>query len=572
MEAYSVKGAKWVVIPALIIAAWVVLSRCILSWPLDVHLRDDAYYYFCWARSMANGDGPCVTPGVATSGVQILWALLLSGVAFVCGSAVLPAASVFLGMALHLGTAVMVYRAARPQHTIGLLAACAYAGAPFLATEAMNGQETALACFALALFLLVHHKGPRAFLWAGFFVVAARADLILLVAVVALVEPRARAARIVLTALIFAMYAGVNLLVAGHWMQDSAEPIPWLIEQEFDTTFGARMELLWQHTWAILLGSPFRLSSTPMAMAWFLVAWFGIRRRESRFAWLLLGALSLVCLHYYWRCYPRDYYFVPFGIAMVLATLRLCQLVPRLGFALLVLAVVGNGYRFFRYPVRTFQWQREMTMAGQFINEFIPADEPIGCFNSGIVMWHRESHVINLDGVVNRPAFEALKRGELLAYLKKQNVRYLVDNPAQFEQAGVHANGRHFGESFDASTDLEEVVRFTWPGDKKPRGRAGMEHFSLYRIRAEGRAPFFPHDGFLEDARDLGDAPKGRYVQWAGMVNVELKVNGVVVLTFEKEIIHVIQIPFSKWYRDGESVTVSAGQWGNESVLIIAPK
>jgi len=99
---------------------------------------------------------------------------------------VLPAASVFLGMALHLGTAVMVYRAARPQHTIGLLAACAYAGAPFLATEAMNGQETALACFALALFLLVYHKGPRAFLWAGFFVVAARADLILLVAVVAL--------------------------------------------------------------------------------------------------------------------------------------------------------------------------------------------------------------------------------------------------------------------------------------------------------------------------------------------------------------------------------------------------
>jgi hypothetical protein len=570
----------WVVVPMIGLAMWVVIDRCLGSWPLDVHLRDDAYYYFCWARSLANGDGPCVTPGVATSGIHILWASLLTAVSFVCGSACLPAASVFLGLGLHLATGGLLYRVARPRRSLGITVASAYIGSPFLATEAMNGQETALACFALALFLSVQHRGPKAFLWGGVFAVLARSDLILIVVAMALVEPRARAPRLVLTGLVFAIYAGVNFVIAGSWLQDSAAPIPWLIEQEFDVVAGMRMDVIGNHAIAVLTGSPFRLASTPMAVAWLLAAWLGLRRRDSRFAWLLSGAVSIVCVHYFWRCYPRDYYFAPFGVAAALATLRLCQWTPRTGVVLLLLAVGWNGYRYVRYLMPTRNWQREMTMAGRFVNTFVPAEEPIGCFNAGIVTWHREGVVVNLDGVVNRPAFAALRRGALLAYLREKGVRFLLDNPAQFAREGTHANGRHFGAGFRADRDLKESARFTWPGDRTSRGREGMSFFSLYRIVRTGEEPFL-FDYTIDPILDLGDVPGGRCVTWGGQGLVLRSDDGVVMRADPDAdgVANVVQVPWDGRFPlrlyTGQTTGQTTGRLpdaGKDPVLVVAPK
>jgi hypothetical protein len=50
-------------------------------------LRDDAFYEFAWAANLAAGRGPVVSDGVWTSGVQVLWCLLLVPVASHRGSA-----------------------------------------------------------------------------------------------------------------------------------------------------------------------------------------------------------------------------------------------------------------------------------------------------------------------------------------------------------------------------------------------------------------------------------------------------------------------------------------------------
>ena len=41
-------------------------------------IPDDAFYYFVWARSLAAGQGPVVSDGTWTSGVHVLWGLLLT--------------------------------------------------------------------------------------------------------------------------------------------------------------------------------------------------------------------------------------------------------------------------------------------------------------------------------------------------------------------------------------------------------------------------------------------------------------------------------------------------------------
>ena len=119
-------------------------------------------------------------------------------------------------------------------------------------------------------------------------------------------------------------------------------------------------------------------------------------------------------------------------------------------------------------------------MAGRFLREFVGTNELVGCFNAGVVGFVDGGLVINLDGVVNRAAFEALQRGDLTGYLDAQNARFVLDVPVQFEVENdwPHASGRHFGGGFDPTRDLEEIARFDVPGVE---GHApGMDSVRLY--------------------------------------------------------------------------------------------
>ena len=103
------------VVLALAVAAGVVLWLRLDTGPAPEvsRFRDDAYYFFSWARSVGSGDGPCVTPGVPTSGVQLLWGGLLALAAAAGGAGSLPAVAHVLGLALHAATAVAVWQLLR---------------------------------------------------------------------------------------------------------------------------------------------------------------------------------------------------------------------------------------------------------------------------------------------------------------------------------------------------------------------------------------------------------------------------------------------------------------------------
>ena len=80
-------------------------------------LRDDAFYEFAWAANVAAGRGPSVSDGVTTSGVQLLWSLLLVPIAWLGGAACLPFVAPWLGVALHAATAFGWWRTVRDRAT-----------------------------------------------------------------------------------------------------------------------------------------------------------------------------------------------------------------------------------------------------------------------------------------------------------------------------------------------------------------------------------------------------------------------------------------------------------------------
>mgnify|MGYP000893514809 CR=1 FL=1 len=521
-------------------------------------LRDDAFYEFAWAANLAAGRGPMVSDGTTTSGVQLLWSLLLVPLALVFGAGGLPVVAPWVGTALHAATALLWARACRDRLTGFVVAAC-WLGHPLLVRESQNGQETALACLLASGLWFARRSGAQSFTALGVLAVLARSDLLALVAMLAWWRHRHAPLRaLAAPAIAFAVHAAANLSLGAGILPDSAMPMPWLVHGNHELAAadaGARLHGAWWYLRPALFGGPWALASAfGCALAVFLVArpfWparlrvlpalavggaaaFGARElaivswtavlfavlpasrpRGSRSALpaLLVGLGAIVVLHWAVRWYPRDYYIAPVAVVAFAALQRVgrCRVLLLL-FALSML--VDRG----RLRPEPLAGQLEMAIAGAALHHVLPEGERVGCFNSGLVTFladvtangRERRGVVNLDGVVDGRSFAALRAGRLDDWLDAEGVRFLVDNEVQFARDPKlpHACGHWFGPDFDAARDLVEVARFDVPG--VDNGRPGGDSMRLYWRRGRGDPP--PR---LGAARDLGDGPCGtRLAQW----------------------------------------------------------
>ncbi|MBK8976650.1 MAG: hypothetical protein IPM29_12095 [Planctomycetes bacterium] len=507
------------------------VARTPLGEPLWVSCyRDDAYYCFAWARSVADGVGPAVGAGVPTSGVHVGWELLLLPLA-VCGDAVLEAGARWLGLAVLALAGAVVARALRrdgvePAAALG--GALALLAAPAAWLEAQNGQETALGCLALA-WLLHERRAPGWRFALGCLVAtAARSDVWLFAAALAWLAREGRPWRRLAPPLVALVAYGLwNTALAGSPVQDSAAPMAWLFRERLLATDPGVAELgraLWWWGRPVLLAGPFAewapvgiaalcalawrpgavalRATLPVALAvaaalgvddllvpalvaalWLAPPPAAAAARQPARA-LLLGCVGLAALHYVLRLYPRDYYFAPFAVAGAYGLGHALRGGGPRAVALVVAVAIATGIQLSR-PPRQFVWQQAMDLAGRHLDRF--TGDPtavVGSFNSGLVTWRRPGPVLNLDGVVDRPAFAALRRRQLGAWLAERGVRWLCDNPVQFDLDATlpHACGRYFGAGFDPARDLTPVARFVVPGFAGER--PGTAAFVLYRLGA----------------------------------------------------------------------------------------
>jgi len=104
-------------------------------------------------------------------------------------------------------------------------------------------------------------------------------------------------------------------------------------------------------------------------------------------------------------------------------------------------------------------WQALYMQAGQFIEERLPDGARVGAFNSGIVSYFTNKKVINLDGVVNSDMYQVLRDRQLMAYIRKNNIDFVLDHPLVFT---IYEN---FSDA-PFGNNLEFIMRFksTWWG------------------------------------------------------------------------------------------------------------
>jgi len=102
-----------------------------------------------------------------------------------------------------------------------------------------------------------------------------------------------------------------------------------------------------------------------------------------------------------------------------------------LKFALILFLLVSLNYRvgerFFSVGSGGKKGHHRYYYVADWINKNLPAGAKIGAFQSGIIGYFAQAQVINLDGVVNQDAFQALKDKRMLEYIEKSGIQYVMD-------------------------------------------------------------------------------------------------------------------------------------------------
>ena len=78
-------------------------------------------------------------------------------------------------------------------------------------------------------------------------------------------------------------------------------------------------------------------------------------------------------------------------------------------------------------------WQTDALEAAAWINANTPPDARIAAYNAGIPAYFSDRPVTNIDGVMNRDAFEALRDCRTRDYLRETGIDYVVDSRQMFE-------------------------------------------------------------------------------------------------------------------------------------------
>jgi hypothetical protein len=172
------------------------------------------------------------------------------------------------------------------------------------------------------------------------------------------------------------------------------------------------------------------------------------RFREACMAIGVLSAALVIMLVYHAgvRFFTRTWYFAPsafllattVGLAFAAMARLLHEYLPlanqRKGVADgLLLSGSALVFAIVYQPHDTMGWGGEHPHelnayeGARWLREETPPDTRAGAFNAGIIGYFSDRTVLNLDGVVNENAYEALRDCEIATYISDEELEYLVD-------------------------------------------------------------------------------------------------------------------------------------------------
>lgn len=464
------------ILAAALALRWTVALRPLLEVD-DLAIPDDAYLSLTLARSIARGLGPFY--GLApTNGFQPLYVFLMAPLCALLGGTEAPLRAALLGLAAFDVAGLFLLHRLLARAGIGpwgtLAAVSGWALNPYGIQTAVNGLETSMAFFFLvgafdALLRLRLEPGRAARPWAaaglGLWLggaALARIDSLLLVPLAgwalagaarrAGLGPAAGARAIGIAAAaaaaVYAPWLAYSWAWTGTVFPVSGRAVRYM------TLSAVEHAPTWGNLYGPMLGRALdvlaRKNAAWLALAAALAAampraarrtgWPGVRRRLGHhapafvFAVGLLAAYGLVVFGS-WH-FPRYFYPVTLAFALLVAALvdlhatAIASAGRRAAFgaactALLVAGLVAHPSFGRLFGPRPEPWG--YARVGLWARDHFPPGTVIGGSQTGALGWFADSLVVvNLDGVVNRDCYEAMRAGRALPYVREAGVEWLV--------------------------------------------------------------------------------------------------------------------------------------------------
>ncbi len=510
-------------------------------------LYDDSFYAFGVARHIAAGHGSTFDGEHLTNGYQPLWVGTLVPLYWLAGGDGAIYLALVLSSVLNVLTGWLLYRLLRRELSFAaaFLGLILWGFAPAVVRQAVNGLETALAMFLVALSLDYyvvrfrrHPAVPQAMTLGALLglAVLARVDAILFA--VALIWDglrRGDSRRLRAWAVVVGVTTGMVLpwcvasrVVVGRATPESGEATRFLSSayaaHDFpvtgqDPSGGGVHMPLWAHNLGqsvLLLGTCPSLHVFTRALERSLegvsasgrtrtvavllllavaaiVTWrlLGARARALHddlgfmflYCALLIAAYSTIVFgHIFFSRYYYPMFYFSIAVAGYAADAVLARLPPARG-RRVALAVAGLYLLFLPY----MSWNRlrngdyRFVHVVRWIESQTPPDARVGIFNSGAIGYFSDRRVLNLDGKVNPEALAALQRGRMRAYVADARIDYVVDHGWILD--------RFLHPDADADGD---GLRFTPVAEEDALGVPGWRAYRVGPLQASAASPIMP--------------------------------------------------------------------------------
>jgi len=450
----------------LLVSQFLLLASFDLDRLFGFSLLDDSFYYFTIARNAADGLGLTFDGINPTNGFHPLWMLTLLLLWPLGGIKAGLVAGALFGAFTVLLAHRLVARATGSSWA-GTAAALCTAANPALYITWINGLETSLALLGLSLFLwysgrpTAPEQATRRALVLGLLAgltTLARTDYVLLVgpglAALLLLEPgaapgprrRSFALSLVPFGLAVAGWVGWSWAHTGKLLQTSGMAIPFINTLSLMDFAGTdspllvkdRLEKLWDAMPSMRGSTGFGWTIALLLLGLLLLRPAGRRWLErggrAMPGWLLAGLTITILFHTVVRLHHRTWYYAPYALAAGLVFALLLARLARLpgkplrltAMALLVLAVAlpfGSGWQ--RLTTRGTRTKDDIFFTLKRIMERKAGPEQvIGVSDAGYLGYTLPHRVINIDGVVNGPALEAMRQGRLTNYIRSQGMSW----------------------------------------------------------------------------------------------------------------------------------------------------
>ena len=511
------------VVIALGVLVQAFLASRSLPFLLGHLLPDAAFYYFQIARHVVEGTGSTFDGLNQTNGYHPLWLIILLPIFSlfsIGGTADVSPLYAALGVSVCVNalTAICILRIISRFTSSGRVRAFGlllWSLNPFVLFETLNGLETSLALFLLSLFILVALRASErgtGYLLTGFMgglMVLARLDMVFylgaLFAWVLVHHGFREGLRRSIPAGIVAICVVAPWFIWNYWMfhmigtsASNANPMVnhALIIQDHGTSILQSIKAVF---YSLVFYGKDVLTRT--GAAWLLFILLGaaialfvvgkVRVLASRkdiplVAFLFLGFLVLFFANAGVRFTGRSWYFISFDLFLVFgATWMLGKLAlplyrerVLLSFAsVLVLSTFFLGW-YGELRGQNLNQIGAYEMA-QWMNEQVPAGTPVGVFNAGVQGYFSHVRVINLDGLVNNSAYEAMRERRLWTYIEDEHIEYISDFDLYLSY-----RYKSFLDIDDPFTHLQEIRRVSVAG-----GAHGADSMALYKVLGANERP-----------------------------------------------------------------------------------